>query len=87
LLRFFFFNTGVQTQGLTLARQVLSHLSHSTSYFFVLGIFRDRLSRTIYPGWLWTTILLISVSWVTRITGLNHRHPALTVFVRQGLTT
>jgi hypothetical protein len=24
------------------------------------------------PGWLWTTILLISASWLARITGMSH---------------
>jgi hypothetical protein len=53
-------------------------LSHSTSLFFVcvMGLFRDRISRTICPGWLRTTILLISASWVARITGVSHQHPA-----------
>jgi hypothetical protein len=26
------------------------------------------------PGWLWTTILLTSSSWVARITGVSHQH-------------
>jgi hypothetical protein len=33
----------------------------------VLGYFWDRVSQTIWPGWLWTTILLIAASWVARI--------------------
>jgi hypothetical protein len=37
-------------------------LSHSTSSFFVMGFFQDRVLRTICPGWLLTTILLISAS-------------------------
>jgi hypothetical protein len=28
-------------------------------------------------GWLWTTILLISASWVARITGVSHQNPAV----------
>jgi hypothetical protein len=40
-------------------------------------IFWDTLSQTICPGWLWTTILLISASWVARITGVSHWPPAL----------
>jgi hypothetical protein len=31
---------------------------------------------TVCPRWLWTTILLISASWVARITGMSHWHPA-----------
>jgi hypothetical protein len=27
---------------------------------------------TICLGWLWTSILLISTSWVARITGMSH---------------
>jgi hypothetical protein len=37
--------------------------------------FRDRVLQTICPGWLWTTILLITVSWVARISGVSHHHP------------
>jgi hypothetical protein len=32
---------------------------------------------TICLGWLWTVILLISASWVARITGINHQRLAL----------
>jgi hypothetical protein len=35
-------------------------------------VFWDRVSRTVFPGWLQTTVLLISVSWVARITGMSH---------------
>jgi hypothetical protein len=36
------------------------NLSHSTSpVVFGMRFFRDRVLRTICPGWLWTTILLI----------------------------
>jgi hypothetical protein len=34
-----------------------------------LGIFRERVFWTICLGWLQTMILLISASWVARITG------------------
>jgi hypothetical protein len=33
---------------------------------------QDRILRTICLGWLLTVILLISASWVARITGVNH---------------
>jgi hypothetical protein len=33
------------------------------------GFFRDRVSQTVFSGWLCTTILLISVSWVAWSTG------------------
>jgi hypothetical protein len=37
-------------------------LSHSTSPFFMMWFFRDRVSRTICPDWLQTAILLISAT-------------------------
>jgi hypothetical protein len=44
---------------------------------FLWRVFRDRGSWNICPGWLQTAILLISVSWVARITGLSHWCPVL----------
>jgi hypothetical protein len=41
--------------------------SHSTSPFFVMGFFWERISQVICPGWLQTAILLITTSWVARI--------------------
>jgi hypothetical protein len=46
--------------------------NHSTSPFSE-GFFWDRVSWIICPGWLQTMILLISASWVARITGESHR--------------
>jgi hypothetical protein len=43
---------------------------------FCFEYFRDRVSWAICPGWLWNTILLISASWVARITGVSYQHPA-----------
>jgi hypothetical protein len=43
---------------------------------FVKGFFQDRVLQTVCTGWLWTTILLISTSWIARITGLSHWCPA-----------
>jgi hypothetical protein len=57
----FFFSTGVWTQDLT--------LWVTPPILFCDGFFWDRVSRTICLGWLWTTILLISTSWIARITG------------------
>jgi hypothetical protein len=37
------------------------------------GFFWDRVSQTIFQGWLWSAILLITASWVPRITGVSHR--------------
>jgi hypothetical protein len=39
-------------------------------------VFEIGSHRTICPGWLWTAILLISASWVARITGVSHWHTA-----------
>jgi hypothetical protein len=36
------------------------------------GAFQDKVSWTIFPGWLCTMILLISASWVARIIGVSH---------------
>jgi hypothetical protein len=46
--------------------------SHSTSHFLCWGLFQGRVSRTICLGWLLTEILLISASWIARITGVSH---------------
>jgi hypothetical protein len=37
------------------------------------GYFWDRVSRTIWLGWLWTTVLLLSASSVARIIGVNYQ--------------
>jgi hypothetical protein len=66
----FLVGTGLWIQGPMLARQV--PLSQS---FFVLGIFEIDSHGTILLGWLWTMILLISASWVARITGVSYLHP------------
>jgi hypothetical protein len=59
---FFSCDTGVWTQSL--------HLELLRQPFFVKG-FWDRTSGTICLGWLWTSILLISASWVAGITGVT----------------
>jgi hypothetical protein len=53
--------TRVWTQGL--------HLEPLHQPFFMIFFFRDRVSQSICPGWLPVTVLLISASWVVRITG------------------
>jgi hypothetical protein len=65
---FFFYGAGIWTQGL--------HLEPLHQPFIVMSFFWDRVSWTICLGWLRTMILLISASWVARITGMSHRHPA-----------
>jgi hypothetical protein len=66
---FFFCSGRAWTQGL--------HNEPLRQLFFCDRLFQDRVSRTIYLVWLQTMILLISASWVARIAGMNHRHPAL----------
>jgi hypothetical protein len=55
-----FFGTVVWNQGLTLARQMPYHFSHSANPFCV-GYFWARVSRAIFPGWLWAVILLLGL--------------------------
>jgi hypothetical protein len=51
---------------------------------FCVGHFWDRVSRTVCPGLASNhTILLISASWVTRITGATHQCSARRHFVFQ----
>jgi hypothetical protein len=40
------------------------------------ALFCDRVWGTVCPGWLQTSILLISASWVAGITGVSHLHQA-----------
>jgi hypothetical protein len=61
---FFFCSAGAWIQGL--------HLDPLHQPYFCDGLFWDRVSRAICLGWLQTEILLISASWVARITGMRH---------------
>jgi hypothetical protein len=62
---FLSFSTGAWTQSL--------HLEPLHQPFFVkVFFFWDRILWTICQGWLWIMILLISTSWVARITGVSH---------------
>jgi hypothetical protein len=51
---------------------------------FVKGFLWGRVSQTICQGRLGTTILLISASWVARITGMGHQCPACTGVLNSG---
>jgi hypothetical protein len=62
---FFFFSTEAWTQGL--------YLEPLHQPCFCEGFFETGSCRTICPCWLWTLVLLISASWVTRITGVSHQ--------------
>jgi hypothetical protein len=49
--------------------------------FFVLGIFKIGSCKLFAQGWVWTLIVLISGSWVARITGMSHWLPASKTFL------
>jgi hypothetical protein len=42
-----------------------------------MSFFQDRVSQNYLPGPAQTTILLISASWVARITGMSYQRPRL----------
>jgi hypothetical protein len=42
----------------------------------VLGIFEIGSWELFAQGWLWNLTLLISASWVARVTGVSHWLPA-----------
>jgi hypothetical protein len=60
----------------------VSHLlgRHSTTWatplalVFYVGYFWEIVLWTICPSCLWTVVLLISASWVAKITGVRHWH-------------
>jgi hypothetical protein len=62
-----FYSTEAWIQGL--------HLEPLHQPYFCEGFFEVGFRRTIYLVWLWTAILLISASWVARITGVSHQCP------------
>jgi hypothetical protein len=66
---FFFCGTGAWSQEI--------HLKPLHQPYFCEGFFKTASCRTICLDCLWAMILLISASWVARITGIRHKHPAL----------
>jgi hypothetical protein len=58
---------------LRLHAQVLYVFSHTASPF-CFCYFGDGVSRTIFPSWSQTLILLISASQVAKIKGMSHQH-------------
>jgi hypothetical protein len=73
LFFFFFVVPGFELRAYT--------LNHSTSPF-LWWYFWDRVSWTICPSWLQTSILLISASWVVRITDVSHWYPVSSSFLQ-----
>jgi hypothetical protein len=65
---FFFCSTGAWTQGL--------HLEPLHQPIFCEGFLEIGSWGTICLGWLQTTILLISASWIVRIASMSHWHLA-----------
>jgi hypothetical protein len=61
---FFPYSTGLWPQD--------HHLESIQKPFFVMGFFQVSSSQTIFLGWI-PLILLISASWVARITGISHK--------------
>jgi hypothetical protein len=45
------------------------------------GFFRNRVLQTIWLGWIRTVILLISASWVAKVTVMRHQHQAYLLFL------
>jgi hypothetical protein len=76
----FFHGAGDWTQGFMLTKQVLYCFS-LTSSPFCSGYFGGGVWKTICPGWLRTTILLISASQVARLTGLSYWCLAMVYFL------
>jgi hypothetical protein len=66
ILIFFFAGLGFKLMAYTLSHSIL----------LCEGFFWDRVSWTICLVWLQTMILLISATWVARITGMSHQYPA-----------
>jgi hypothetical protein len=62
-----------------------STIQATTPALFHVGYFWDRDLRIICLGWFWTMLLLISASWVARITGMSHWCPAFLPFVNSQL--
>jgi hypothetical protein len=65
---YIFCNTGVWTQSL--------HVKHLHQPFFVMDFFEMEVSQTTCLAWHQTSILLISASWVARITAISHQNLA-----------
>jgi hypothetical protein len=65
----FFAGTGVWSQGLSLARQLLYHLSNSASYF--LCQFFKIGSHELFAQASFKPQSSCSASWVVRITGVH----------------
>jgi hypothetical protein len=75
VINIFYWILGVGHWGLISGALLLEPLHQSS---FCVGYYQGRVSQSICQGWLWTSILLASASWVARITGVSHWHPITT---------
>jgi hypothetical protein len=66
---FFFFSTGAWIEYYWVGL----HFESPHQLSFMMGFFQGSVSWTICLGWVQTVILLISASWVARITGVSHK--------------
>jgi hypothetical protein len=79
LNRNFFFHLavlGFELKALCLLG-ILSTTWGTLPNLFCVWYFQDKISWITCPAWLQTAVLLISASWVVRITGMSHQHPAI----------
>jgi hypothetical protein len=56
------------------------HLEPLHQHVFCDRFFQDKVLQTVFSDWLWTTVLLISASWVTRTTGMSHQCLAQSIY-------
>jgi hypothetical protein len=74
-----FGGTGFLTQGLTLARQALLPVVPLRQIFFVMGVFKISSCKVFAQAGL-EQCLLISASWMARITGVRQWYQARGTF-------
>jgi hypothetical protein len=63
--------TGVWTESVILVDRCSYHLRQSSSAFFLISYFQRGSGEQFCMCWLWTTILLIFVSWDLRNTRMR----------------
>jgi hypothetical protein len=71
---FFWQNWGLNSASCLVGRQSITSATPSVLFYYMLGMFWDRVSWASCLSWLWTAILLISVYQVARITGMSYHH-------------
>jgi hypothetical protein len=84
---FFLWYWGLNSRPTPTLHQPFFFFFHQPFLCVCDGFLQDRVLRTISPGWLQTMILLISASWVARITGMSHWSRLPLVTISWSLTT